>query len=284
YRYSLLNQGFDTDTLRLDSQDIPAHLTALIIADPRKELSDRALARLRKYIDEGGNLLVAGEPGKQAVLNPLLGLLGITMEAGVVAQPSAQFTPDLVLAHITPACAAFTAALKKTVKEDSLPVVMPGVTGLDDSKVNGFTVTPLLLTDSATSWIKKDKLVPDSATVVYNAAAGDERKTAVTALALSRTVHGRPQRVIVTADADFMSNASLGRYDIPAANFSFSMALFSWLDNGDFPIDTSRPDTIDNRISISAKRLATLKILYIGVLPAIFVALGAILLIRRRRK
>ncbi|HSC39567.1 MAG TPA: Gldg family protein, partial [Chitinophagaceae bacterium] len=71
YRFSLINLGFDADTINLARTDIPADVTALVLADPKTVLSDVSLAKLRQYIDNGGNLLVLGEPGKQHVLNPL---------------------------------------------------------------------------------------------------------------------------------------------------------------------------------------------------------------------
>jgi ABC-2 type transport system permease protein len=104
------------------------------------------------------------------------------------------------------------------------------------------------------------------------------------ALALTRQVNGRQQRIIVAGDADFMSNAQLSSRSMKTANFLFNTALFSWLDNGLFPIDTSRPDAKDTRVTVSTDYVGLLKIIYIWILPSLLLIFGTVLLIRRKRK
>jgi ABC-2 type transport system permease protein len=103
-------------------------------------------------------------------------------------------------------------------------------------------------------------------------------------LALTRNVNGRQQRIVVAGDADFLSNAELGRYNPRTANFNFSTALFSWFSDGEFPIDTSRPGSKDKQLNINGSGMTFLKWLLLGVLPGILLIAGAILLIRRKRK
>jgi len=103
-------------------------------------------------------------------------------------------------------------------------------------------------------------------------------------VSLSRKINGKEQRIVVTGDADFMSNVELSRANMNTANFVFNTALFSWLNYGDFPIDTSRPDAKDKRVTVSTDGVDGLKILYIWILPGLLTAFGAILLIRRKRK
>ncbi|MEI3797214.1 MULTISPECIES: Gldg family protein [unclassified Chitinophaga] len=282
FRYSLINQGFDSDTISLGSRDIPEGITALVLTDPKTALSAAAQAKLEQYIDKGGNLLIAGEPGKQTVLNPILQKLGVQMMEGVVAQPSKDLTPDIVLPQLTPLAVSLSADVAKTVK-DSLKVAMPGVTGLAYSG-SSFTIEPLLITDTQKSWLRKTSLVLDSAQVVYDAAAGDERKALPVMISMTRKVNGKEQRIIVAGDADFMSNSNLNRFDVETANFPFITALFSWLDYKQFPIDTHRPESEDNRVKVSLDDVDLLKIVYLWVMPGIMIAFGAILLIRRKRK
>ena len=283
FRYSLLNQGFDADTLSLDNQDIPLNIAAIVIADPKTALSSAAILKLHNYIDKGGNLLIAGEPGKQAVLDPILQELGVGMMNGTVVQPSKELPPDLVLAEITPFAATFTKDAAYA-RHAGFKIAMPGVAGLSYTTNGSFHIQPLLVTDATKSWIKKDKLVVDSGQVIYNPAAGDGRMSVPTALALSRKADGREQRIIVCGDADFMDNYNLKRNDVPTANFSWNTAMFSWLSGGEFPIDTFRPAAKDTRILISLSSITIFKIIYLWIIPAILVVFAAVLLIRRKRR
>jgi ABC-2 type transport system permease protein len=283
FRYALINQGFDVDTLSLATQDIPADISTLVIADPKTSLSAEALSKIQAYMDKGGNLLIAGEPGKQVILNPLLQKLGVQLMEGAIVQQSKEFSPDLVLPNITSTAAGFSKQVMKGYK-DSVHVSMPGATGLDYADTGAFEIKPLLTTDVQHSWMKKDKLVVDSADIQFSAANGDVRKPVPTALSLTRKINGREQRIVVTGDADFMSNVELGRNNIRVANFSFNTALFSWLSYGEFPIDTSRPDAKDKRVNVSVDQVEAFKIVFVWILPGVLLAFATILLIRRKRK
>jgi ABC-2 type transport system permease protein len=124
----------------------------------------------------------------------------------------------------------------------------------------------------------------DSADILFSAANGDVRKSVPTALGLTRKINGKEQRIVVTGDADFMSNVELGRNNIRVANFSFNTALFSWLSYGEFPIDTSRPDAKDKRVNVSVDQVEVFKIIFVWILPGVLLAFATILLIRRKRK
>ncbi len=421
FRYSLVNQGFDVDTITLDTRGIPADISTLVIADPKVSFSPVTMAKIKAYIDGGGNLLIAGEPGRQSVLNPLLQTLGVQLMEGQVVQQSQQFAPDLVTPELTSMAAGFTKTVAKS-KEDSQKVSMPGVAGLTYGSGGDFTVEPLLRTDSKLSWNKKNKLdldmvntadasergnaattpvasqvgmmargmvrpagkplpeemkkrsdsirtvingimtgagTPDekkqkmaelfaklrsaptakrqasqdgspapgdssrssgsarqegmklvkkekpavaeqgsepaagvagekrsafTGTVFFSAADGDTRGPVTTAVSLTRQINGKEQRIVVAGDADFMSNIELNRSNIRTANFGFNTALFSWLSYGDFPIDTSRPDAKDKRVTVSTDAVDRLKLIFLWVLPGILLACGIVLLIRRKRK
>ncbi len=301
FRYALINQGFDVDTLSLDTRitadtrttsdtanssvtrNIPDDISTLVIADPKTALSPATLAKVLQYIARGGNIMILGEPGKQSLLDPILKPLGVSLMEGTIAEPSAELAPDLVQAYMTPMAGSFSksAALKRA---DSVVVSMPGATGLAYNTNNGFDVQPLLLTDGKKSWLKKGRLVADSAAVGFSVADGDLKGTFPTAIAMTRKVGGKEQRIVITGDADFMSNNELQRSTITTANFFFNAGLFSWLSNGEFPIDTSRPDAKDKRVNVTSDQVARLKIFFVWVLPALLVAFATILLIRRKRK
>ncbi|NLR78415.1 Gldg family protein [Chitinophaga eiseniae] len=285
FRRALINQGFDVDSICLQTSDIPADITTLVIADPREPFNEAVLAKLRQYIDRGGNLLIAGEPGKQAMLNPLLQSLGVRLMDGIIAQPSKELAPDLALPYATVTAAAL-AKVMANAADDSLRISMPGAVGLDADSNSAFTVKPLLVSDASQSWIKKGILTSDSGRILFSVAAGDERRSVPLALSLTRKVNGKEQRIIVAGDADFLSNNELSavRTDLKTSNFLFSTSLFSWLNYGEFPLDITRLEGKDNKVLITQKGLEIQKIFLLWVLPGMLLALGAGILIRRKRR
>lgn len=329
FRNSLINQGFDVEKIFLKDQDIPEDITALVIADPKIAFDSVSRRKIEHYIADGGNLLIAGEPGKQDIVNPLLQPLGVQLMEGMMVERNKDFSPELVQPYLTTAAAGLTKKLQSDF-EDSLVIAMHGAAGLSYTAGGPFTITPLAMTSARSSWNKKIKpsesmieLAEDEETppdygsgilitgvesddgskhkkakpapgtpdpgvdpdiLSFNASQGDRPGPLPAVVGLTRNIHGRQQRIVVAGDADFLSNAELGRFNLKTCNFDFSTGLFSWLDNGDFPIDTSRPPAKDKRLNITDSGLASLKVLLLGILPGLLLILGSIVLIRRKRK
>ncbi|UYQ94190.1 Gldg family protein [Chitinophaga horti] len=283
FRFAFVNQGFDVDTISLDRDEVPDDAAVLVLADPRQQLSAAASAKLNDYIRKGGSLLVTGEPGKQDVVNPLLRPLGVQLMEGVIAQPGFQETPDMVYAPLTANVGLLTKELISKYRY-KCNVVMPGVTGLQFTTDSGFSIKPLLTNDPEISWLKKGELVLDSAAIQFNEAAGDERRMFPLMLAMTRKVNGKEQRIIVSGDADFLSNRMSGMFQPQTINFQFDTEIFSWLSGGEYPIDAAREESKDRRLNISSDQVKILRVALVWIAPAILAIIGSILLLRRKRK
>jgi len=311
-RYSLINQGFDVDTITLETQDVPADVSILVIADPKQDFSEATRTRLKQYIANGGNLFIACEPSKNSPLLPLLKELGVQLMPGQVIQEDKDYAPSQVRPDLTPFGAGLSKYLEK-VSKDTLEtqVAMYGVAGLTWSLDGPFKVEPLLTSNAKLTWNRTRDLdpelmtsavagnMPDNVTIGTTVAAvaaaggtprfsgtisfapeeGDVKGPITTAISLTRKVGGKEQRVVVTGDADFMRNLSASQ-----TNFLLSTALFSWLSYGEFPIDSYRRASNDTRLTVTSNQVGVEKITLLWVLPAILVAFAAILLIRRKRK
>ncbi|OKS88767.1 Gldg family protein [Mucilaginibacter polytrichastri] len=280
FRYSLINQGFDVENLSLQTGELPTEIAALVIADPKTTFTSEGLAKIQRYVAGGGNLFIAGEPGKQSVVNPILKFLGVQMMDGVLVQNATDDVPDLIKVGLTKNALDLSNQLQQLVINNK-GVSMPGAVGLTYTG-GPFSVKPILMTDSTINWNKKGKLVTDSAKVVFSDADGDTKKAVPTILALTRQINNKEQRIIVAGDADFLSNSELQKSQ--EGNFIFGVGIFKWFSNGQFPVDTDRPESKDNRLNITDKGIKALQILFLGVLPGLLILIAAIFLIRRKRK
>lgn len=288
FRYSMVNQGFDFTTVSLKNGEIPSDVSGLVIADPKTPFDSVVISKIMRYIESGGNLLIAGEPGKQSVLNPLLQKLNVRMTDGMLVQESEDFSPSLVFPYLTPTSSAFSKTMARVYRDSSI-VAMPTVAGLlhsdSTSGPSKFVVRPLLVTDEKKAWRKMAPLSSDSAKVHFTATEGDEKNMFTTMLALSRKMPGHPeQRIIISADADFMSTMELGRYMPVTLNFAFNMELFGWLNNGEFPLDVTRPDSRDRRIFLEGDDIPVLRAIFVWALPFVFFLVGTVILVRRKKK
>lgn len=287
YRGSLINHSFDIDTLSLEDHDLPADMDLLVIGDPKTKLGELTMNKLRQYVNNGGNLLITGEPGKQAVLNPLLTQLGIALRPGTLVELSKNETPDKIIPYITSGGAYLAEEpnlfeIKERIKK-KLPllnsIMMPGATAISSTVGGPFTVRPIASTFNDKTWLKAGRLVIDSVPPVFTSSEGDIKELEfATAVQLTRRIVGKEQRIIVTGDADFTSNMRL------ATNI-FSQAFYSWFSYAKYP--QYLPNVYipkDGKLIISGITSKRLNIIYTWILPALLILTGTILLIRRKRK
>ena len=280
-RLALINLGFNVDTIPLETTEIPAGITTLVLADPKSALSPACQEKIRQYIDKGGNMMILGEPGKQQMVNPVLAHIGLKLKEGRLLQQlqyevqdnaGAEFNNDgrCLLEH--PELAVFK---KMPVLDRGL--TMTGTATIAYKDTNGFKASPILEVGNEISWVKIGPYVRDSARVFFHPEEGDYKGELITGVALHRMVKEKDQRIIVCGDADFLAN----RYPMRQM---IGIRFYSWLANGVYPILLERPDPPDRRLTVTGPTAATLKIIYVWVLPALLLLAGTILLIRRKRK
>lgn len=73
----------------------PGRNKYLVIADVKTAYSPEEYAVLSRYIDRGGNLLVAGEPRRVEEMNPIVEPLGVRFLPGVLVRPTEDYPADL---------------------------------------------------------------------------------------------------------------------------------------------------------------------------------------------
>jgi ABC-2 type transport system permease protein len=279
-RQSLINQGFDAENIDINNQAIPGDITVLVLADPTIALTDAALQKIKNYVDGGGNMLITAEPGRQQILNPLLNYLGVQLINGMLVAPSKNETPDMIYATVADQAPEIDPMFGRLQQNNSF-VAMQGVAAIAFEQQKKFHINTLL--ESAPSgWNKTGKTDLTSTEVTYDAAAGDKKGSFPVGVTLSRIVNSHQQKIIVSGDADFMSNLAL---KAPKGyNLTYGRSLFKWFCNGEFPVDANRVATTDDTLQIKRRQLSTFKLIFLGIVPALIVALGAFILIGRKRK
>lgn len=289
YRASLINQGLDVEDISVRNKSVPADVSILVIADPRDAFDAQEMSRINAYIDRGGNMLIAGEHDKQQLLNPLLARMGIQYSPGQIVQITSDAAADYVLADVAKEATNLTNNFRDIIKHhgEKAKVTMPGVMDIIASGKSAFTMIPMLtVRDSANCWNTLKEIKADSI-LKFSPKDGDVKKRFITAAALTRTVAGKDQRIVITGDADFMSNGELARRsgsNYERINYYFDQAIIGWLGNDEFPVDVTRPEKEDDAFSISSGGIAWLKPLFLGIIPVLIIIWGTLLLIIRKRK
>jgi ABC-2 type transport system permease protein len=284
HRDALMNSGFDVIEINADSATIPANLCALVIADPLLNLNPSEIQKINKYLDNGGNLMVTGEPERLSKVNPLLMNLGVQLKSGTLLQQNDEFEQTLITPCVTKSAARRSKQFSRLFSDSSL-ITMPGATAIAYDSSSKYKAEPLLMSYKNT-WRNAKGITLDSGKVSFNSARGDEKELMPLALTLTRKVNNKEQRIVVFGDADFLSNEEIlkWRNDLESHNSSLKDEVFRWLSYDQFPIDTWRPLSADNRMTITRHSLPVIKTIFQFMIPAIILVAGAVLLIRRRQQ
>ena len=267
-------QGLQVETLDLvTTRALPAHADLLVIAAPRTDLLSGELALMREYLDGGGNLLWLRDTDESASVAPIAEWLGVEAGPGIVVDPTTRLLgierPDFALVNSYPRHPATADFAAVTLFPRARPIT---------GAAEGWQAVPLLST-AAESWVETGSLTD---AIEYD----DETDSAgpvTLALALSRArpgVEGEQQRVIVTGDADFLSNAYLGN----GGNRELGTRLVNWLANDDALIRIPPRAASGRVLEMTPLMIAVLGFGFLLVIPAALVAAGMTVWYRRRRR
>lgn len=285
FRQSLTNQGFDIATIDLSTGEIPQEINTLVISDLKTPLSNEEMEKLNNYIAAGGNLFILADYGRGETMNQLVESLGVRFSDGVVVNRSDYFSPTVVVGNVT------AEAAKKWLNFDRLrnfgsKMAMPTSLAIDYSGVKEFEVTPIVVSSSKDSWLERETTDFVDGEFLLNPAAGEIEQSYPLIVTLERKVGEKEQRIILSGDADCISNEELtgGRTGLQASNYSLITGGFRWLSYDEFPINTQRMNPIDNDISLDKSARKWIKWVWIGLFPGIFVFLGVMIMMKRKRK
>ena len=97
----------------------------------------------------------------------------------------------------------------------------------------------------------------------------------------------KQQKVVVMGSADCISNGefSKGRNGIRSANYELILQTGLWFSDGNYYVNTNRPNRPDNQIKyVKYSQAIWIKAFFMGLIPALLALIGARIYFRRGRK
>lgn len=270
------DDGFHVQTLNLaTSPYIPDNTDLLVLASPRTRYLPGESARIRQYVQAGGNLLWLTEPGTEAELPGLAEDLAVRVRPGVVVDPDAA----RLLGTERPDFALVRRYGRHPVTQELQQVaILPQAVAIEGSATRGWKQARLLMTGQD-SWSETGP-VTDAARP--QPAAGDTTGPLTLGIAATRGgADGGPgQRVAVIGDGDFLSNSYLGN----GANLTLGRRLLKWLIGDDRHVAIAADAPADIAVDLSRAALMVIGIGFLLALPLLFLATGAWVAFRRNRR
>jgi len=278
----LERKGLKLQTIKLAETGIPDNTSLLVIASPRVNLLPGEISALRHYLDAGGNLLWLAEPGDLHGMEPLAELLGVELLPGTVVDAGSQmFGID------NPTFVVITGYPRHEITSEMTAVtVFPEAAALELRDDSGWDQVPLLTT-LARSWTELGEL---SGEISFDADSDERPGPLDIGVVLSRNrpvpgsseAEGSPpeQRVVVIGDGDFLSNTYLGN----GGNLSLGLNLMHWLSHDDAFLNIRVPGAPDTTLELGRTSQAVIGLGLLFGLPALLLACGLLVWLRRRRR
>jgi len=271
----LTDKGFKLEPLNLAANvGVPDNAAVLVIAGPQADVFPGMVKLVRDYVKRGGNLLWLGDPGSLYGLDPLATDLGVHFGDGTIVDPNTQLLsindPTITLVAKYPEDSPVVSGL-------NVMTLFPGATSVTPDKDSTWQQDEFLET-LPRSWLTMAKL---AGSVGFDPKRGDKQGPLPIGVALTRSVPGKgEQRVIVTGDGDFLSNAYLGN----AGNLDLGLDIMNWVAHDDSFIDINPRPAPDLSLSLSPTAQLFIGFGFLAVLPLLLLIAGITVWMRRRRR
>ena len=221
-------------------------------------------------------------------------MLGVSFMDGILVQESKDYSQNLIIGDIAYESLRLSENFISAIAKKN-NIVGENAMAIDASKASekGFKVTNMVTTDSLSNdkrrvWNELQVTDFENEKAVFNPEKGEqELKSAPLAVALTRNVADKEQRIVVLGNADMIANVELmkSRSGVRASNYTLITESFRYLSQDEFPIYAPRPAGPDTDL-LYLKRSARIWVKWIFnlVIPGLIALFGIFLLIRRKSR
>jgi ABC-type uncharacterized transport system involved in gliding motility auxiliary subunit len=196
--------------------EVPDNISVVVLSTPRTPLQKGEVAKIRSYLERGGNLLWLIDQGSLYALEPIAEYLGLVLSPGVVVDPI-----GVKLGGAPTTAIGVAYGMHPITDNFNLNTVFPFARKIEMKAENGDWHATRLVDVAQTGWLEtgdldkdvrfdKDRDVPGPITI---------------SVALSRKVKDKDQRVALFGGSGFLSNAFVGN----GGNIDLGVNTFNWL-------------------------------------------------------
>ncbi|NQY26689.1 MAG: GldG family protein [Piscirickettsiaceae bacterium] len=275
----LKQKGFKLQGLNLvEHSQIPNNTTAVIIASPEQAWLDGEIEIIKRYINDGGNVLWLAEPESHQHLSSLAEHLSIDFISGTIIDPNTE-----LLGINDPQFALITEYANHPIGIATTGVTLfPQATAMevvtDDS---AWQSLPLLI--SAENTWSETAAIDENLELPPLFDLGDDTYGPLYLgylLTQTSNENDNEQRIAIIGDGDFLSNTYIGN----GSNLELGIALMNWLTGDDDLISIPVKTTLDNQLELTKTQSLFIGLGFLIVIPLLLLIIGFVLWRYRRRR
>ena len=273
---SIEKENIEVNSLSLlSTKEVPSEADAVLIYNPQSDISEEEAQILSEYAEDGGKLLVMSGPvegGALTNLNSILEGYGITVTEGIVVEEDSGYYAFGYPYVLMPQMAS--SEITDSLIEENYYAIMPLSQGLKVDNSSDAAVTELLTT-SYTAFSK----VAGYQLETYEREDGDISGPFALGVSIETSVDGQ---IVWFSALDFLDDM-YNAYS-SGANVDLAMNALSSLIGEREAIAIRSKSLNYEYLTITDSTSTTLKTLMIGVFPLAYLAVGILIIVRKRGK
>ena len=285
---ALVNNGFEVFELNLKEQRMDSIKVDLLVATQMKEpFTKEEMVQIKEYLAKGGNMLIAGEPGSQDFMNPLLEDFGVQFMPGRIMQNNPNFVSNLALPHPTKAAEQISSQFRWMNRWNyKTPMLNAVAIDCSNAASRGVETVVVMETDSVGFWNEQTDINFKDTEAELNPEVGEKEDAYTMAVRVSRKVGDKEQRIFVCGDTDWLTNGERAtRRSRLNSDFDIlQTTALQWLTNDNYPVNVRRPYSPDVKFFVGADSIVWMKLFFWFVLPILLTASCIIIQVKRKRK
>ncbi|MBR6740820.1 MAG: GldG family protein [Clostridia bacterium] len=272
---SIAHENINLKDLSIIASGIPDDCSCLLISSPVNDISDYELEEILDYLDLGGRLILLSDFTDKARpnLDALMADYGITVNSGYVVEQSAQnyyslpyyLLPDIGRHEIT-----------APLIDGKYYVLFPIAQGFESAEAVRSTVnlTPLLLTS--------DKAYIETDTESQEKNDGEKEGRFMLAVAITETVDNGQTRIVCFSSSFFLEQQIDNL--VSGANSDLLLNSVGWICERENSISIRAKSLDITQLVIDQGSVDLIRTVIIFVIPLAVVAIGVIVVVRRRQR
>jgi ABC-type uncharacterized transport system involved in gliding motility auxiliary subunit len=199
---------------------IPDDTAVLVIASPKKQMTDGEIQAINNYLAAGGQALIMADPGFPEQLNDILIPWGLKFDDGTVIDRLSSLGSRSDIPRVTADSNYFSSIGLNIVS------YFPGAVGVSYYSEDTTTAWPSLISSSSASFLDKDFISLEQSS--YDEAKGDILGPISMGMLVDAALQDNQAkwtRIIAIGDSDFASNEHYGQVN----NSDLLLNSISWL-------------------------------------------------------
>lgn len=274
----LADRNAEVESLTLvNSEGVPDDADCIIINEPQSDLSEQDVTMLEEYRSSGGNIIViSGYTGQDfANLNSFLSGYGCELERDLVVEGSPANCVQGFNYYLVPNIASHE--ITDPLNEENYFVLTPMSINIKSVDGSSASMTEILTTSSE-AYVKTDTA---SAQTLEKTDA-DPEGTYTTGVVSELTADGKTSKLLLVSSSGFLSQQA--DMIVSGGNGDLFLNAVSWMTGREEGIAIHAKSLANEMLSVSDSTSGILSFITIFLIPAIVIAAGIYILIKRRRR